>query len=320
MDPMEEATLAAVDAPAVSAEFDEFQARTRALRSEYNTFDTAASRARDQLHSCLTEVRRPRTRAQHPPHPVCVRHWNPHIAASFINLLVGCDRLCVSSSPERPHPIPQPVPQHGLPPIPPPPCLSRRLSCLSPWATSMAPDSIGGSTSRSTGRSGQQNAATRRNMRREERATVRGPVKKQPPDGLSHGGACCAGGGSSVWRHPNLCAPRSCIIRLCHALPRRAPTRICRSWTSWWRRLICACSALMRHATQHRASRQCCGPEPRASRPCKGWSPPRSSRARARYDRDWNASSSGRPPPWTPRRRELVWSASRPAWPIWRQC
>ena len=120
MDPMEEATLAAVDAPAVSAEFDEFQARTRALRSEYNTFDTAASRARDQLHSRLTEVRRPRTRAQHPPHPVCVRHWNPHIAASFINLLVGCDRLCVSSSPERPQPIPQPVPQHGLPPIPPP--------------------------------------------------------------------------------------------------------------------------------------------------------------------------------------------------------
>ena len=36
-------------------------------------------------------------------------------------------------------------------------------------------------TSRSTGRSGRQNAATRRNMRREERVTVQGPVKKQLP-------------------------------------------------------------------------------------------------------------------------------------------
>ena len=37
----------------------------------------------------------------------------------------------------------------------------------------------GNDTSRSTGRSGRQNAATRRNMRREERVTVQGPVKKQ---------------------------------------------------------------------------------------------------------------------------------------------
>ena len=35
---------------------------------------------------------------------------------------------------------------------------------------------------------GGQNAATRRNMRREERVTVQGPVKKQQPDGMSHGG------------------------------------------------------------------------------------------------------------------------------------
>ena len=33
-----------------------------------------------------------------------------------------------------------------------------------------------------------QNAATRRNMRREERVTVQGPVKKQQPDGMSHRG------------------------------------------------------------------------------------------------------------------------------------
>ena len=31
-------------------------------------------------------------------------------------------------------------------------------------------------------------SATRRNMRREERVTVQGPVKKQQPDGMSHRG------------------------------------------------------------------------------------------------------------------------------------
>ena len=35
---------------------------------------------------------------------------------------------------------------------------------------------------------------TRRNMRREERVTVQGPVKKQQPDGMSHGG----GGGAEA--------------------------------------------------------------------------------------------------------------------------
>ena len=35
---------------------------------------------------------------------------------------------------------------------------------------------------------GRQKAATRRNMRREERVTVQGPVKKQQPDGMSHRG------------------------------------------------------------------------------------------------------------------------------------
>ena len=46
----------------------------------------------------------------------------------------------------------------------------------------------GNNTSRSTGCSGQQKAATRRNMPREERVTVQGPVKKQQPDGMSHRG------------------------------------------------------------------------------------------------------------------------------------
>ena len=47
----------------------------------------------------------------------------------------------------------------------------------------------GNDTSGSTGRSGRQNAATRRNMRREERVSVQGPVKEQQPHGMSHGGA-----------------------------------------------------------------------------------------------------------------------------------
>ena len=46
----------------------------------------------------------------------------------------------------------------------------------------------GNDTSGSTGRSGRQKAATRRNMRREERVTVQGPVKEQQADGMSHGG------------------------------------------------------------------------------------------------------------------------------------
>ena len=46
----------------------------------------------------------------------------------------------------------------------------------------------GNDTSRSTGRSGRQNAATRRNMRRDERGTVQGPVKEHQPDGMSHRG------------------------------------------------------------------------------------------------------------------------------------
>ena len=43
-------------------------------------------------------------------------------------------------------------------------------------------------TSGSTGRSGRQKVVTRRNMRREERVTVQGPVKEQQPDGMSHRG------------------------------------------------------------------------------------------------------------------------------------
>ena len=52
----------------------------------------------------------------------------------------------------------------------------------------------GNDTSRSTGRSGRQNTATQRNMRREERVTVQGPVKEHQPDGMSHRGR--GGGGA----------------------------------------------------------------------------------------------------------------------------
>ena len=59
----------------------------------------------------------------------------------------------------------------------------------------------GNDTSKSTGRSGRQNAATRRNMRREERVTVQGPVKEQQSDGMSHRGSIepskTRGGGGS---------------------------------------------------------------------------------------------------------------------------
>ena len=52
----------------------------------------------------------------------------------------------------------------------------------------------GNDTSITTGRSGPQNAATRRNTRREERVTVQGPIKKEEPDGMLHGGMHWKGG------------------------------------------------------------------------------------------------------------------------------
>ena len=64
---------------------------------------------------------------------------------------------------------------------------SRRIQ-LSPNTPTTGLRERGNDTSRRTGRSGRQNAATRRNMRREERATAQGPVKKQQRDGMSHRG------------------------------------------------------------------------------------------------------------------------------------
>ena len=45
-----------------------------------------------------------------------------------------------------------------------------------------------GSANAETTPAGAPAAATRRNMRREERVTVQGPEKKQRPDGMAHGG------------------------------------------------------------------------------------------------------------------------------------
>ena len=73
----------------------------------------------------------------------------------------------------------------------------------------------GGGGCRSTGRSGRQNAATRRNMRREERVTVQGPVKEQQPDGMSHGGGG-GGPGPIAWTLPQ---------PLCNPMP-KAPNRL----------------------------------------------------------------------------------------------
>ena len=57
-----------------------------------------------------------------------------------------------------------------------------------PTTPTTGPRERGNDTSRSAGRSGRQKAATRRNMRREERVTVQGPVKEQQPDRMSHRG------------------------------------------------------------------------------------------------------------------------------------
>ena len=64
----------------------------------------------------------------------------------------------------------------------------------------------GNDTSKSTGRSGRPKEATRRNMRREERVTVQGPIKEQQPDGMPHRGQL----GLVQWRCPGpVCAPSS---------------------------------------------------------------------------------------------------------------
>ena len=68
-------------------------------------------------------------------------------------------------------------------------CARRALACVFSWRHQKT----------NTGRSGRQNALTRRNMRREGRATARSPVKKPQPDGMSHGGG---GGTSPLPMHP----------------------------------------------------------------------------------------------------------------------
>ena len=64
----------------------------------------------------------------------------------------------------------------------------------SPGTPTTGPRERGNDTSRSTGRSGRQNTVTRRNMRREERVTVQGPVQKLQPGGMSRRGGGGGGG------------------------------------------------------------------------------------------------------------------------------
>ena len=105
----------------------------------------------------------------------------------------------------------------------------------------------GNNTSGSTGRSGRQNAATRRNMRRDERVTVQGPGKEQQPDGMSHRGggggwALVAGGGDG---RPHRI---SCTSKM--------RTRL-RRWTGWR-----APAPEGRRAVQGHAPPRRCGPSP----------------------------------------------------------
>ena len=96
-------------------------------------------------------VKRPR---QQPAHPQYANYWAPLTRKRHI----------------PPHPA-QPRPQRQLHDTP---------------TTGLREH--GNDTSKSTGRSGRQKVATRRNMRRGERVTVQGPVKDQQRDGMLHGG------------------------------------------------------------------------------------------------------------------------------------
>ena len=80
---------------------------------------------------------------------------------------------------------------------------------------------------KSTGRSGRQKAATRRNMRREERVTVQGPVKEQQSDGMSHRGANFVEGNcqGKIMREDLLCSspPPPRLLRISGYLFARVP-------------------------------------------------------------------------------------------------
>ena len=88
------------------------------------------------------------------------------------------------------------------PPPPPPPPASAPQGTHSVGVWDAQGSSIGYRGGR--GGSGRQKAATQRNMRREERVTVQGPVKEQQPDGMSHRGR---GQGSAVWTLNALTTP-----------------------------------------------------------------------------------------------------------------
>ena len=61
-------------------------------------------------------------------------------------------------------------------------------SCMAPAHQTLGSANAETTNDTSRSSSGRQKAATQRNMQREDRVTVQGPVKKQQPDGMSHRG------------------------------------------------------------------------------------------------------------------------------------
>ena len=117
-------------------------------------------------------------------------------AATQVLRTTGGRRRCVGSKPRQTTPATTSTPSIRQP-------LGAANARTAPATSSTAPvhqrrgsRARGNDTSKSTGRSGRQNAATRRNTRRAERVTVQGPVKKLQPDGMSHGG--WGGGGAGL--------------------------------------------------------------------------------------------------------------------------
>ena len=146
-------------------------------------------------------------------------------SANLMQSLGSTTVVCCVDKEVMPVPRPRPMPIRRQCPCPRPSCPNDRrrlranppsVQCRPPPVNEPCPQYLGPSfvknkrgggggsglrergndTSQSTGRSGRQNAATPRNMRREERVTVQGPVKEQQPDGMSHGG-----GGIFVPKH-----------------------------------------------------------------------------------------------------------------------
>ena len=160
------------------------------------------------LRTALRDRPKGPSTANHQPPPTANRHQLP--TANRCQPPAATNRQPPTTA-NRHQP---PIPNHQLPPTTtnrhqPPPTTSRQPPTANTWcarglfwencvmqhvffppsrtARTTALCERGNNTSWCTG-SSRQKAATRRNMRREERVTVQGPVNEQQPDGMSHGG------------------------------------------------------------------------------------------------------------------------------------